>query len=42
MGRLVVVTTGGTIAGTTGDDGVRHSARTGTEPTSGLDDAIAR
>lgn len=36
MGRLVVVTTGGTIATSTGDDGVKRPTRTGADLTSGL------
>jgi L-asparaginase len=37
MGRLVVVTTGGTIATTADDDGVKRPNRAGTDLTSGLD-----
>jgi L-asparaginase len=37
MGRLVVVTTGGTIAASAGDDGVNRPTRSGAELTSGLD-----
>ena len=37
MARLVVVTTGGTIAASAGDDGVKRPTRTGADLTSGLD-----
>jgi L-asparaginase len=37
MGRLVVVTTGGTIAASAGDDGVKRPTRSGAELVSGLD-----
>ncbi len=37
MARLVVVTTGGTIAASADDDGVKRPTRTGADLTSGLD-----
>ncbi|MGE2719935.1 asparaginase [Mycolicibacterium celeriflavum] len=37
MGRLVVVTTGGTIASAAGEDGVKRPARSGAELVSGLE-----
>lgn len=37
MGRVVVVSTGGTIATSTGDDGVKRPTRSGADLTSGLD-----
>lgn len=37
MGRVVVITTGGTIATSIGDDGVKRPTRTGADLTSGVD-----
>ncbi|MGE2726727.1 asparaginase [Mycolicibacterium pulveris] len=37
MARLVVVTTGGTIAAAAGDDGIKRPSRSGADLTSGLD-----
>ncbi|MGV0603825.1 asparaginase domain-containing protein [Mycolicibacterium sp. XJ1904] len=40
MGRVVVITTGGTIASATGEDGIKRPARTGAELTSGLEGVL--